>query len=286
MSIEFDETLFETSFEKFFEFCNKVITYKSTGLKVNPIMVKMNKFKKVVDLMKPTELKTLFIESIYVPNKYNLLESNSDHSWILENDVSMSIGKNKERILMCSTVYKKALKLKAECEKSLEKLPESACEEAEELNFPDIFLLYLFRMLKASVEESNDNATVSKILSGIESDLGITNSNNPEVKNNNANPMPSGNPLGDILSNLGPMLGNLTKNMNSGNGNKGGNGQMQMPNIANLLSGLTSGNPQLSKMVGETFGDLSDCKNPADMLGKVVRKLNNPELQSMIQNGL
>ena len=281
-TLEFDEKLFDSSFEKFLEFCTKVITYNSTGLKSNPLLVKLNKFKKVSNLMNSKERKKLIIDNLYDSNQKKILDF--DNSWITDTDVCISIGDNKDRCVKCSTIYKKTLKLKEEKEKSLEGLSDDAFENAEEINFPDIFMLYVYRMFKASVLNEDEQTKITVHLNTIQSDLGIDNSNSPNIKNNNSNPMPN-NPLGDILNNLGPMIGNLTKgfgNMNM----KGNNG---MPNINGILSGLTGmmgNNPQLSKVVGETFGDLGECKTPQEMMGKLVGKISNPELQSAISSGI
>jgi hypothetical protein len=280
--IEFDEKLFDTSFDKFLEFCTKVITYNSTGLKVNPLLVRLNKFKKVSDLMNSNDRKILILETLYKSNRDKILQF--DNTWLTDRDVSISIGDNKDRCIKCSTIYKKTLKLKEEKEKSLEGLPDEAFEQAEEINFPDIFLLYTYRMFKAVVSDESENSKISTNLNSIQSDLGIEDSNSPNIKNNNSNPMPN-NPLGDILNNLGPMIGNLTKGL--GNMNmKGNNGMPNINGILNSLTGMMGNNPQLSKVVGETFGDLGECKTPQDMIGKLVGKINNPELQNAISTGI
>jgi len=254
-TIEFDEKLLDSSFEKFYEFCTKVITYNSTGLKVNPLLVKLNKFKKVSDLMNSSERRILISETLYSKNRNKILQF--DSSWLTDSDVSISIGDNKDRCVKCSTIYKKTLKLKEDKEKALEGLPDEAFETAEEINFPDIFMLYMYRMFKAIVSDPDENSKITTHLNSIQSDLGITDSTAPNVRNNN--PMPQ-NPLGDILNNLGPMIGNLTKGL--GNMNmKGNNGMPNINGILNSLTGMMGNNPQLSKVVGETFGDLNECKS-------------------------
>jgi hypothetical protein len=276
----------EVTMGKFKNFCQKILEFNAVGTSTNPVITRMTKFFKVYDIMEEEEKKELIFNCFYVPHKKELLQKGDDYSWLEAKSVKLEIGgkNNSDRSMMCSTVFKKAVKIKKDAEKSLEGLPENAAEEMEELNFVDIYLLYFFRLLRIVVTDETENKTITEKLKNIESDLGMEN-RDPTINktgNNNGNPLGNlGGMIGDLGKNLGQMF--QSNNANSNNPMAGLNLNGIMKTVQNLVG---DNNPSLSKQIGETFGDLGEAKSPQDLLNKAVGKLGDKNLQDMIKNGV
>lgn len=275
-----EDQTFNVTMNKFKGFCVKILEFNSLGTSANPIITRMNKFFKVYDLMEEDEKKELIFDCFYKPHKKELLQKEDDFSWLENKSVKLEIGKNSDRSMMCSSVYKKAIKIKKDAEKSLEGLPEEAAESMEELNYVDIYLLYFFRLLKHVVADEDDNKIITKKLRNIESDLGIVDKD-PEVnKTGNNNPM---NNLGGMLGNLG----NSLQGMLNGNNKNGQNGQLNLGGLMKTVQNMVGpSNPELSKQLGETFGDLAEEKSLQGVLSKAVSKLGDPNLHQILQKGV
>jgi hypothetical protein len=294
--LEYDDDQCRENYDKFTAFCEKILTYNS-GLKTspNPIVVKMNKFKKIWDLMEPSDRCEIIETQLYKDYKQQLLKAGDKYDWISTSGITISLpGKgNKDRCVMCSSVYSKCVALKDAAEKDIEGLPDSAAESREELNFPDIFLLYYYRLIKCVVFSNvGEREKIKSKIDGFESDLGIKNGDSVDIK---SNPLPGlgnllgqngvpnlnniGANLGNIFNNIGPALGNLIKNGPDGI-------QLNPDGAKGLLGKLTENNPGLGKQIGENFGSILEQKTPGEMLTAALDKLNSPETRQAINKML
>jgi hypothetical protein len=289
------KTSINKAIDNLFTYSEKILTYKSVSLNPNPIVVKMKKFQKVVDLMEPDEKVDLFRDALFnKSNKADVLRHPSDDNFLAKSKITVGIGKSGDRILMLSSIYAKTLKLKDDAEKMLEGLPESAkdkaMEDAEELNFPDIITLYVYRILKLGAETEEDKKKLEKIVSDIESELGIKPTDAPTANNglnvNTAlaaagiNPGNMGNMgnmaggLNGLMSGLGPMIQNLQKQFSGADG--------KQPDFGAVMQGLVNSSPGIKNVVDSAFPNFGECKSPQDALGLVADKLGNPELKDMV----
>lgn len=291
--LEYNDEECYKHYKKFCEFCEKVLNYLN-GLKtsVNPIAVKMNKFNKVYDIMEPHERQEIIIDCLYKPIKSELLQNKDDFSWMENKTVSLSLpgNSNKDRCVMCSTIYKKCVKLKADAEKDIEGLPESAAEGREELNFPDIFCLYYYRILKQVVVNKSENDKICKKLASVETDLGIKKEDNIDIKSNPLAGMGNLPGLGNLgnLNNLGQNIGSLIQNITPALGNivkQDGKGGVSLnpSGFKEIFGKITESNPQLAKQMGETFGGIIDAKSPDEMLSAAVSKLQSPDVKNAMR---
>ena len=272
---------FNKAVTKFFEFCEKVLNYNNVGSVVNPIVVKMNKFIKVYDYMDDDEKVEFINTNLYEPYIKSIISSDEDYTWITKASITLAIDKKmaKDRSLMFSTIYNKCTKLRDDAEKSIEDLPDTAAEGREELNFPEIFCLYFYRILKHSLTAVKDKNTekVTNKLSGIEKVLGVGDTN-PEIK---SNPLPA---MQNILGNLGN-LGSLGNLITHNPKNKQMPININFDGVKNLVNGFAGdSNPQLKNMVNGIIGELKEAKSPQEMIQKAVSKIGGgSDIMKMIQ---
>jgi hypothetical protein len=302
VNIDFNEDLFEKSMVKFFEFCEKILVYSHTiGTSPNPILVKMNKFKKVYDMMDSDEKQEIVNLCLFEPHKKELLQKDDEEfRWMKDKSVVIAIpgakGNNKDKAVYCSSVFTKCVKLKNEAEKAIEGLPDSAAEDREELNFVDIFALYYYRILKYSVTFKSDNEKICIKVADIEKDLGLNTNNDIEIKSNpaaiansmgalgNMNMGNLGNNLGNIMQSIGPALNGILKQGPNGEMNINGSGVKNV--VDKLIDTVGSGNQELKKKAGELMSGFSECKNPQEALSVALNKLGNQEVKDAISKGL
>ena len=287
MSSGYTDAEINKAIDNLFNYSEKILNYGNpiTTSSLNPIVVKLNKLKKVIDLMDAQEKLELFQEKVFKEHRDLILKYNGDNNFLEQGKVSVTIGKNTDRVLMLSAVYNKTIKLKADAEKMLDSLPESAkekaMEEAEQLNFPDIITLYIYRVLKMGAE-SKDKEKLSKIVLSIEGELGISGTDAPTannglnlgINNGNLGNMANGG-LAGLMSGLGPMLQGLQSQFNNANG--------KAPDFSGIMNTLTNSNPTIKGIVKQAFPKFEEAKSPQDMLGQVADKLGNSELKGMVE---
>lgn len=289
---EYDDLECNEHYNKFTNFCEKVLVYNN-GIKSqpNPIVVKMNKFNKIWNLMEPAEHREIIESQLYTPIKTQLLQSGDDTAWMCTAGVMCSLpGKgNKDKCVMCSTVYNKCTTLKRDAERDIEGLPDSAAETREELNFPDIFWLYFYRLVRCVISNTAERNKISKKLHNVESDLGIEVDAGVDIRHNpNAgiagmlgqNGVPTmnniGNNIGSMIQNIAPALGNIVKT------GADGNMQFNSGGLKDVLGKLTESSPALGRQIGENFGSILEQKTMPDMLNAAIAKLQSPATQAQI----
>jgi hypothetical protein len=296
-TFEINEEEFDLRFEKFIDFCSKVLT-KNHGINtgVNPIVPKMNKFVKIIEKLDYEEKKGIFISCLFEPHKRHIMSKDFDHSWMDDAKIELiipNIKNPKDRMVMCSTIYKKCVKLKIDVEKSLEGLLNATIDDKEELNYPDIFCLHYYRMLYQIITTTKEANKVKEKLKNIESELGITE--NKEV-NITANPMASinglmngtggnmGQQIGNLISGLTPALSNMVKQ------NPDGTSKLDFQGLKDvfkpMMQTIGQNNPEMAKKIGENFGGILDSSDPQEMIGKAVKKIGQMDLNKMITDHL
>lgn len=299
MSSELDEEQLDKHFNKFREFCERVLIYQNgISTQTNPILTKMNKFVKIYNMLEANEKVEIINECMFIPFKKEVLSKGDDYSWLEQKTVCLMLPgsnqKNKDKSIMVSTVYKKCVKLKQDAEKAIDGLPDSAAEDREELNFPDIFCLYYYRILKSVVTDSKDVEKINEKLKHIETDLGVNSESNVDIKHNLVGNMGNlgglgnlsnlGNNIGNIIQNIAPALNNIVKQKADGGINLNMAGISDVTN--KLVETLAPNNPEIKKKLGEFASGFSDVKTPGDALGVLTSKLGQPGLQNAIQSGL
>ena len=201
---------------------------------------------------------------IYKPYRSNILRGESN--WLKMNNIYIQYGdgipgvRRDIRILL-SDIYLMACDLKVQSEHRLEGLPDKEWETCEELNFPDIILLHLYRIFSEICQE--DKEPISKCVRDIEDELGINNS--PQT-------VDTGNGVMNGLDKLiGPLLSSIT---NAEGGSNGG-----LSDIGSILGKL-----DLNSIVSSFTNSLKDPGTQTSIQTTIDQLQSNPEIGKLINN--
>ena len=179
----------------------------------------------------------------------------SEVGWLKLGNVSVTFGEGipgvrRDIRIMLSEIYEQACDLKACAEYRLEGLPDKEWEACEELNFPDIVLLYLYRIFRDVCPEDAD--VLGKSIANIESDLGIADAGGSELN------------LGGIEKLISPLLSTLSKATSEGEG---------LGDIGSIFSKL-----DLNSLVSNLTSSLQDS-NVQNSISSTLNQLQgNPEI--------
>ena len=214
---------------------------------------------------------------IYKPYRTAILRGES--SWLKLNNVYVQYGdgipgvRRDIRILL-SDIYLMAYELRKQAEYRLEGLPDKEWETCEELNFPDIILLHLYRIFREICPEDKDQ--LSKCIIDIEDELGISHSGGGGSMLSNSNSNSGGlgtlGNLGGLDKLIGPLLTTITKA--TSDGENGG-----LSDIGSLLGKL-----DLSSIMSSFTNTLQDPDTQASIQTTIGQLQSNPEIGKIFNN--
>jgi hypothetical protein len=185
-----------------------------------------------------------------------------EDKWLRDENIIVQFGEELEdedlrkrsakRKIEISTIYKYAHQLRKSVEDSLQGLPETAHESAQELIFPEIFLLHLLRVLFAIYPQ---NKELQRNIQTLEKDLGVSNAKKP------------GTSLDAIADSAKQMLGGILP------------GGLKLPSNEELNSKLEQAfkDPLVSETLGQTVNSLIGAKDLGEGIGLAMKSLENPK---------
>lgn len=255
---------------------------QNTGVK--PIMKYLNKYEKIYNHVDsdPDMHRDYFI-NVYKKFRTNILKGYKNDGWLTSNVVIIQFGEgqiekvNKEIKIMLSTIYKTAVKLRDDANKRIADLPDEAAQACYELNYTDIFMLYLYRIFREVVTDKKDKETLTTIISEIEQEL--------EVPSDSVVVSQQG--LGGVLGNIAGLARSFGINIPSdfkipsqeevlGDVKKIVDDPRVKSQFGGLMQGLQSGNvnnvisaiksqmsPEMSNMMNDLIGNLMSAAGPA-----------------------
>jgi hypothetical protein len=254
---------------------------KISGATANPILKWLTKYAKAYEYSEPELHKEYFL-SIFKKYRIPILKGYKNDKWLLENKVEIQFGEgldqvNKEIRIMLSTIYKTACQLKNDAEKSLNGLPEEAYETCQELIYPDIILLHLYRLFRESLpSDSEDVPKLRSLVSAIETDLGIdpTETAPPAA----ATSVPGGaGGLSQLIGMVTGMLPNLGITPPDGS-------KLPTENEISSVLGRVINNPQTQSMISTVLTGLSECKDITQVVQKLASAVGDPKVGELVSN--
>lgn len=264
----FRDDVFDKEIRALFEHLQNIIQtsdlnkLKVTGKSINPFMKYLKKYMTVYNRMKPVEHKDYFL-NVFKENQGAILKQGND-AWLKENNISITFGSgtqaaNKEIRIALSSIYNIAVRLRNETEERLSGLPDSARENAHELNFCDIYLLHLYRLFRESADYEIDKTALTKIIKELENELGVES--DAEVASSTGT-----SALNDIINGL---AGKMGVNIPSGS----------LPDMSSLLTGAQGllNNPKTKDAINSIVSGLQNSKNMEDVI-KTVSSSVDPSL--------
>lgn len=280
METKTDNAIFDKEINALFTNSKTIIKAKDatklkiSGPQVNPVMKCLNKYIKAYELSEPDDHKEYFL-NIYKKYRVPILKGYKNDSWLRKNSIIVQFGEglenvNKEIRIMLSSIYNTACQLRKDAETNLDGLPDEAYENCQELIYPDIFMLHLYRLFRESLPHDNeDRPKLNTLVVEIEKELGIESESQVQA---NASSGFSG--IVNLVSSILPKLGIPELDMS------------KMPSegeISSIFNNLLN-NPQTQNTISSVLTNLSDCQDLSQMATKLLSGLNDPKLTEVITN--
>jgi hypothetical protein len=206
-----------------------------------------------------------YFQKLFRTYRDELLEVLKDDHWLQNENVVIQFGeelededlrrRSEKRKIEISSIYKSSIQLRKTIEESLKGLPDSAQEQTQELIYPEVFLLHLFRVLYSIYPQNKD---IQRNIQTLEKDLGVVSS--PSTKKTN------------------PLLENLAENAKQIFGNVLPN-NLKLPSNEEMSQKLEQAfkDPVVSETLGSTVSSLMNAKNLGEGIGAAMKSLENPK---------
>ena len=254
-----ETTKVDKSFNQLMDVIQKVIDLKQRGniVSTNPIYKYFRKFRRVYASLTTDEKKEM-ITKMYDKFKDEILSGKDD--WILSGHPSIGY----DTIKICvGMFYGYACEIRDTTKKELEGLPDSAYQTRNELIYPDIIKLHLYRIIHIYEKDEKNKLIISKFIDEIEDEVGLE-----------SRPGTDKNPMDNMMSMFSNMM----------SGAKGPGGEAKMPDLGNLsgLLGSFMNNPAIKEQFGSIIDNFKDIKSFEEILPKMSAVLNDPKVGELV----
>lgn len=220
----------------------------------NPILTRLENYIKTYDKTEPEDHVWHF-QKIFSNNKPAILRGPGRDNWIKNGNLVIQfgedVGKPSQNIkIHLTSIYTISCKLRDELSSVLKGLP----EQAEELTYPSLMLLHLYKIFH---EISEDKETILGYITTLEKDTGIKNKTS---KTSNSDP------LGGLLGTVTDLMGQMGVKLPEG---------QKMPSQDELgkMLGSMMNNPQTKSLLGNVMQEMKECKSIGDVVNKLVNNL-------------
>jgi hypothetical protein len=260
------EQQFDTEIKKFFDVCVKILEshQKSFLTSDNHVLRNLQRYRIIYNM---TEVGTHipYFQNLFRTYRDELLDVLKDDHWLKNENVVIQFGeelededlrrRSEKRKIEISSIYRSAIQLRKTIEESLKGLPDSAQEQTQELIYPEIFLLHLFRVLFSIYPQNKD---IQRNIQTLEKDLGVSSQTSTKKTN--------------------PLLENLTENAKQIFGNVLPN-NLKLPSNEEMSQKLEQAfkDPVVSETLGSTVNSLMNAKNLGEGIGAAMKSLENPK---------
>ena len=261
------ETLFDSELKKFFEVCVKILeSYAKTYFTLNPtqehhVLRNLQRYRIVYNM---TEVSTHihYFQNLFRLHRDDLISILKNDQWFLDQNLLIQFGeeledeelrrRSEKRKIELSAIYRYAVQLRKGTEESLKGLPDSIHQQSQELIYPEVFLLHLYRVFFALYPQ---NKELERNIASLEKDLGMKSDGKKET---------TGNPLLDQAKNI--LGGVLPANF-------------KLPSNDEMNQKLEQAfkDPLVSETLGSTVQNLMSAKNLGEGLSVALKSLENPK---------
>lgn len=239
--------------------------------KKNPILLRLEKYIKTYDKTEPEE-HVWYFQRIFENNHAAILRGPGKDSWVKTGNITIQFGEDVGAVtdikVHISIIYNTCCKLRDDIEESLQGLPD--VDQSQELMFPTLFLLYLYKIFYEIAETSDEKERLSEYVSQLEKDAGIKTKSKSTGSND---------PLGGLLGVATDFMGQMGIKLPEG---------QKLPSQEELSSlfGNMMNNPQTKSMMGNVMKEMKECNNIGDIVGKLMNNLGglDPSIKQNLQN--
>ena len=288
---------FEQSLERLFKILQKVLEVKEnyvlnlTG--TNATLTFLNKYIKAYEYdsakygKEGIKSHINYFEKIYQANREAVLNGYKSDGWLRNGQIVIQFGEETNGIgisnvkILLSTIYNEACDIRVRAEEKLVGLSDDEYQKCQEIIYPEIILLHLYRIFVYILEQKPNSPDLTKLktcLRDLEIELKITT---PTTSVSSSTPS---NSTENNLGGLGGLLNMATQFMQKIGMNVEG---IQMPseNDINSVIGNIFNNPQVVQTVGDLARDATT--NPEQIIPKLLNGFgidNNNQLLKTIGN--
>jgi len=256
---------FETNLKNLIKTCQEIL--KSDPEAKSSVLAKyLNNYEKSLNPEIPISAHVSFVQECFFRfKKFIMVQKN--FSWI-ENESIMiifgdgSVRPSKNMMIMFSAFYRTAKRLEERVQKSLEGMPDSMFQDRKELIYPDILLMYLYRLFSEVCSES-DKPFIMTIVKGLELELGMTSTSHPDVT---SNPM-----MANVMSLATDVIKKSGLNVDP---------NMKMPNPMDLMNAFTGivNNPKTQEILQDVMKNISSCKDMGQISNVISKQMQNEKV--------
>jgi hypothetical protein len=280
--VEVDDTVgkFDRAMSSFLGHLKKVMEARESTrlIKIdggpNPVTKYLNKYSQVYDKTSHTDpLEHLDYFRPLARRYLDKIASGSD-TWLLEGSIIIQYGagtaaesRAKEVKIMVSAIYQVACKLRDDKELQLEGKADEEYAKAHELNYPDILLLDLYRILCLAAPDQ-DKPKIRSQIERLETDLCIPQDGTTAMGNASASTSNGG--FGNLFGMMGQIAGKMGIPIPQGAFPK-----------ENEISGMIENfinNDGAKTALTQMFDEVKDAKNPSDMVKGLMKSIGDPQL--------
>lgn len=283
MSTESKNDIFDKEINALFTNAKAIIKAKdATKLKlntnqVNPILKCLNKYIKAYELSEPDDHKEYFY-NIFKKYRVPIMKGYKNDAWIKKNTIILQFGEGLENVnpdikIMLSSIYNMACQLRQDAEKNLDGLPDEAYENCQELIFPDIFMLHLYRLFRESLPSGNEDLSkLNTVINDIENELGITKDESIQTGQEGGSGGFGG--LLNLITGILPKFG-----ITPPEGSKLPS-EKELTNVFNQLIN----NKETQNTISNVISSLSECQDGSQVVNKLLSSLGDSKLTEVITN--
>ena len=268
------EQVFDSEIKKFFDISVKILESHQKNQIVsndNHTLRNLQRYK-IVYNMTDVESHIPYFQKIFRTYRDDLYNVLKEDKWLIDENIVIQYGeeiedpelrkRSEKRKIEISSIYKTAVQLRNTFEESLKGLPESARENAQELIYPHIFLLHLFRIFFSIYPQ---NKEIQKVVQTLEKELGMNPNTNKK----------SNNPLAEIAQNAQKILGNGNTNLLQSLLPP----DLKLPSNDEMASKLQEAmkDPVVNETLGATMNSVMGAKNIGEGISLALKSLENPK---------
>jgi hypothetical protein len=284
----------------FVALCSKILnTYRERNSfvkKRDPAIYALNKYKAVLDGTTADEHSDYFL-SIFEDNRKHIINGTvitKDIKWLDEKTfVQFGQGVLKkpdpEYRIYLGTIFSRAKYLAESANTALagKEVDDEALQKYPELEYPDLFLLYLYRVFKSMMTNKDDIKAISKPISRLEEILDLSSGEDKALNETSNNPFAQ---LGG-LGNMGGLLNSLMSSMAPAMANVSSNGaaeNKEMPStqdLSTIFNNLVN-NPATQNLLSKVVADAGNCNNINDIFSSIGKSVENSEFQGIVKGVL
>lgn len=258
------EQVFNTEIKKFFDVSTKILESHSKSFLGSSGTNSLRNLQRYQTIYNMTDVQTHipYFQKLFRNYREDILNVLRDDKWLQDENVVIQFGdeledselkkRSAKRKIEISSIYKNALQLRESVEESIKGLPDVAQESCQELIYPEIFLLHLFRIFSAIYPQ---NKELQRNIQVLEKDLGGSLTKKP------------GNPLENLAENAKQLLSGVLP----------GNFKIPSNEEINQKFETAMKDPLVSETLGSTVNSLMNAKNLSEGIGLAMKSLENPK---------